>query len=119
MLEGFEHSAVGNAENYPASLLVSFSLRPEKEVLVMVAAMTEFFQDRAEVVLTSFDHPKALSADVIEGIASRVKTTKKVNKGMLNFVSDWKTELKNSNAPSILVCGSYYFIGEVQRFIRL
>jgi dihydrofolate synthase/folylpolyglutamate synthase len=113
MLEGFEHSAVESSQDFPASLLVSFSQRPENEVLVMVRSLAEFFGSKSEIVLTSFAHPKALSAEVIEGIA------KKVNKGMLNFVSDWKTELKNTKGPTILICGSYYFIGEVQRFIRL
>jgi dihydrofolate synthase/folylpolyglutamate synthase len=112
MLEGFEHSAVESSDDFPESLLVSFSQRPENEVLVMVKSLAEFFEGKSEIALTGFAHPKALSAEVIEGIA------KKVNKGMLNFVSDWKTELKNTKGPTILICGSYYFIGEVQRFIR-
>jgi dihydrofolate synthase/folylpolyglutamate synthase len=118
MLEDFQHRRIvleGEKQEYPSSVLLSFSLRPENEVAVMLKSMTDFFQGEPSLTLTSFDHPKALSSEVIQKIA------KKVNKGMLNFVPDWKTYLQN-NTPeksTILVCGSYYFIGEVQRFIRL
>lgn len=97
---------------YPESLLVSFSQRPLKEVEVMLRSLVEFFGDKAELALTSFDHPKALDEKSIRDASL------KVNKGMLNFVFDWKSELKNSKSKTILVCGSYYFIGEVQRFIN-
>ncbi len=97
---------------YPESLLVSFSQRPVKEVEVMLRSLVDFFKDKAELTLTSFDHPKALDEQSIRDVSL------KVNKGMLNFVFDWKSELKNSKSKTILVCGSYYFIGEVQRFIN-
>jgi dihydrofolate synthase/folylpolyglutamate synthase len=97
---------------FPESLLVSFSQRPLNEVEVMLKSLMEFFKDKASLTLTSFDHPKALSEKSIR------EASLKVNKGMLNFVFDWKSELKDSKAKTILVCGSYYFIGEVQRFIN-
>ncbi|MBC7430030.1 MAG: hypothetical protein H7336_15555 [Bacteriovorax sp.] len=97
---------------FPSSLLVSFSERPLNEVEVMLRSLTEFFENKAEIVLTSFDHPKALDEKSIR------EASLKVNKGILNFVFDWKSELKNSESKTILVCGSYYFIGEVQRFIN-
>jgi dihydrofolate synthase/folylpolyglutamate synthase len=96
---------------FPESLLVSFSLRPIGEVEVMLKSLVDFFQEKAQLTLTSFNHPKALDAESIQ------QASLKVNKGMLNFVFDWKSELKNTNSKTILVCGSYYFIGEVQRFI--
>ena len=96
----------------PDELLVSFSQRPLGEVEVMLKSLVEFFGEKASFKLTSFDHPKALDPESIR-LAGL-----KVNKGMLNFVFDWKSELKNTKANTILVCGSYYFIGEVQRFIR-
>lgn len=96
---------------YPESLLVSFSVRPIKEVEVMLKSLVEFFQEKAELSVTAFHHPKALDEESIQ------KACEKVNKGMLNFVFDWKSELKNTKKQTILVCGSYYFIGEVQRFI--
>lgn len=97
---------------FPESLLVSFSQRPLSEIEVMTKSLADFFGGKAELTLTSFDHPKAMDAESIRDMCN------KVNKGMLNFAFDWKTELKNSKSKKILVCGSYYFIGEVQRFIH-
>ncbi|MBC7714985.1 MAG: hypothetical protein H7177_16685 [Rhizobacter sp.] len=97
----------------PESLLVSFSQRPLNEVEVMLKSLVDFFKDKgSSIALTSFDHPKALDEKSIR------EASLKVNKGMLNFVFDWKSELTNSKSKTILVCGSYYFIGEVQRFIN-
>lgn len=96
----------------PEELLVSFSQRPIGEVEVMLKSLVDFFGNKAAFTLTSFDHPKALDPESLK------RASLKVNKGMLNFVFDWKSEIKNTKANTVLVCGSYYFIGEVQRFIR-
>lgn len=107
MLEG-----EGVTRNFPIeSVLTSFSKRPVDEVEVMLKCMVEFFGNKVPVNVTCFEHPKALGRKEIES------TIFKVNKGMLNFVADWKTELQNNKARSILICGSYYFIGEVQRYV--
>ena len=97
---------------FPESLLVSFSQRPLGEIVVMTKSLVDFFEGKAKLTLTSFDHPKAMDSEAIRSMCT------KVNKGMLNFAFDWKSELKNSKSQTILVCGSYYFIGEVQRFIH-
>jgi len=36
---------------------------------------------------------------------------------MLDFVTEWNTYLSQTKDQTILVCGSYYFVGEVQRFL--
>ena len=108
MLDSFQED---NSMEMPEGLLISFSMRPLGEVVVMMKSLVDFFKDKSELVLTSFDHPKALSPDAIK------EAQELVNKGMLNFVFDWKSELKETKSKTILVCGSYYFIGEVQRFI--
>lgn len=97
---------------FPESLLVSFSQRPLDEIEVMLRSLVDFFGDRAQIELTSFNHPKAMDE------ASIKKTCEKISKGMLDFVFDWKSEIRKTNSKTILVCGSYYFIGEVQRFIH-
>lgn len=112
MLQSYQDVVESSDLIFPESLLVSFSVRPIGEVEVMLKSLVDFFQDKASLTLTSFDHPKALDVESIK------HASLKVNKGMLNFVFDWKSELKNTKANTILVCGSYYFIGEVQRFIR-
>ncbi len=96
---------------FPESLLVSFSQRPMAEVEVMLKSLVDFFGAKAKINLTSFEHPKAMDE------ASIKAACKRINKGMFNFVFDWKSEIRKSNSKTILVCGSYYFIGEVQRFM--
>lgn len=108
MLESFE--ADFKAE-FPQSLLVSFSQRPIDEINTMASSLDEFFANKCSVTYTSFSHPKALDEKAIRDLSARNY------KGKTNFVLDWKTELINRKEETILVCGSYYFIGEVQRFI--
>ncbi len=109
MLESFEED---KSLVRPESLLVSFSIRPLNEVTVMMKSLIDFFGKRAELLVTCFDHPKALPK---EGL---LEAAESLNKGMLHFAFDWKKELEETKSQTILVCGSYYFIGEVQRFIR-
>lgn len=98
---------------FPEKVLLSFSARPQDEVVVMMKSLVDFFQGKAELVLTSFEHPKALPEEALQEAKAKA-----LNKGLLHFASDWKKELQNTKSKTILVCGSYYFIGEVQRFIR-
>jgi dihydrofolate synthase/folylpolyglutamate synthase len=109
MLQSYQHSSLTLS---PETLLVSFSQRPVKEVEIMLKSLLGYFGNEAKLFITCFDHPKALDKDIIKDVCL------KVNKEMLNFTIDWKTEIKNSKSQTILVCGSYYFIGEVQRFIN-
>jgi dihydrofolate synthase/folylpolyglutamate synthase len=111
MLSSYLDSLKSGDLIFPDEVLVSFSQRPLGEVEVMMKSLVDFFKDKAKITLTSFDHPKALDEKSIR------ESSEKVNKGMLNFVFDWKSEIKNTKANTVLVCGSYYFIGEVQRFI--
>lgn len=99
----------------PTQLLISFSKRPLNEVEIMLKTIVDFFGSKTRLSLTSFIHPKALELSAINELESKLN---KINKGLLDFVTDWKTDLKKSQNQKILVCGSYYFIGEVQRFIH-
>ncbi len=98
----------------PTRILISFSKRPVNEVEVMMKSMIEFFGNESKLLLCSFEHPKALDLELIQLLKNKIN---KINKGLLDFVTDWKTDLKNTKNQKILVCGSYYFVGEVQRFI--
>ena len=113
MIELFESEAYSD---FPTQLLISFSKRPINEVEVMLKMMVEFFGSSAKLSLTSFVHPKALELGAINDLENKFN---KINKGMLDFVIDWEAELNKSKNQKILVCGSYYFVGEVQRFIHL
>lgn len=98
----------------PQSLLISFSKRPDEEIRSMINSLREYFTESVPLNLTYFNHPKAMEKKKLMEMDEEYK-------GNLHFVSDWKTFLLepslNFTEEKILVCGSYYFIGEIQRFI--
>jgi dihydrofolate synthase/folylpolyglutamate synthase len=98
----------------PDKVLMSFSKRPLNEIEIMLKSLWDIFGSSSLLCLTSFNHPKALEEHAL--LEAKEKNNK-FNKGMLDFVTDWKTALNESKRQRILVCGSYYFIGEVQRFL--
>jgi dihydrofolate synthase/folylpolyglutamate synthase len=89
-------------------VLCSFSKRPAVEIKIMLKMLTDFSKNRSELWPTFFTHPKAIDRDIIE-------------KSSEEFITNWRVELElyasSQHNKKILVCGSYYFIGEVQRFI--
>jgi dihydrofolate synthase/folylpolyglutamate synthase len=95
-------------ENNLDVVLFSFSKRSKREIEVMLQMLTNFSMKNLEMWPTVFNHPKAIDRDVIE-------------KSSKEFISDWRAKLESfattHKDKKILVCGSYYFIGEVQRFI--
>jgi dihydrofolate synthase/folylpolyglutamate synthase len=99
---------------WPSQLLISFSKRPVNEVEVMMKTLQEQFGNDCKLTLTCFEHPKALEMNNLLEVEKKVS---KIKKGMFDFVIDWKTYLSSTSNEKILVCGSYYFVGEVQRFI--
>lgn len=101
-------------ELWPTRVLMSFSKRPEKEVEVMLKSLVDFFGKKTKMDLTSFEHPKAQDLKELREVEKKIN---EFSKGLLDFVTDWKIDLNHTNNQKILVCGSYYFIGEVQRFI--
>lgn len=102
-------------ELWPTRVLMSFSKRPEKEVEVMLKSLVDFFGKKTKMDLTSFEHPKAQDLKELREVGKKIN---EFSKGLLDFVTDWKIDLNHTNNQKILVCGSYYFIGEVQRFIH-
>jgi dihydrofolate synthase/folylpolyglutamate synthase len=102
------------AQDFPSIVLLSFSKRPSNELDVMLKTLVDFFGNKTRISLTSFVHPKALEVNAINELESKFN---KINKGLLDFVTDWKTEINSLKNQKVLVCGSYYFVGEVQRFI--
>lgn len=98
----------------PSKVLISFSKRPSSELEVMLKTLLDYFGKDSKLLLTNFLHPKAIELEEMKKLESKFN---KINKGMLDFVTNWKVELQESNNQQVLVCGSYYFIGEVQRFI--
>ncbi len=112
----------------PDQVLVSFSKRPIIEIEVMLKSLSNYFEFHSNLLLADFDHPKAIDRNSLYEAGNKINESKKhnavtnvktnkINKGMLDFVTSWKSKLEEFENQRILVCGSYYFIGEVQRFI--
>lgn len=114
MIELFSIEDRALHSSLPSKVLFSFSKRPSNELEVMLKALVDFFGKESTLVLTSFVHPKAAELSDMEKLGNKFN---KMNKGLFDFVTDWKKEINSSKNQKILVCGSYYFIGEVQRFI--
>jgi dihydrofolate synthase/folylpolyglutamate synthase len=94
-------------QDFDAALL-SFSKRPDQEIETILGIFLGSFK---KVMVTSFEHIKA---------ATQLKD--QADKNKVEFVTDWKTylesKIKNQDKPeTILVSGSYYFVGEVQKFL--
>ena len=94
-------------QDFDAALL-SFSKRPDQEIETILGIFSRSFK---KVMVTTFEHIKA---------ASQLKDLADKNK--VEFLTNWKTylesKIKNQDKPeTILVSGSYYFVGEVQKFL--
>lgn len=90
------------------AVLISFSKRPINEIETILGIISISFK---KVFLTTFEHFKA--AHDLKDLAEKLK---------IEFVKDWKTYLEHKfqtkeKKETILVTGSYYFVGEVQKFL--
>ncbi len=95
-----------NQEHYTfKEVLVSFSARDQKDLITQLKLICLLGKEK--IVLTSFSHPKAASSEVLELLAKREG---------IRFVKEW-TEILQSDKPTCLVTGSYYFVGAVQSYL--
>lgn len=102
------HNVEGMRALYQAGLvfdhaLVAFSIRPQSDVIAagkIVRLITK------SVDFTVFDHPKALPEDVTKALFPTC------------FLADWKAKVDQlmHQEGETVVMGSYYFIGEVQKY---
>jgi dihydrofolate synthase/folylpolyglutamate synthase len=97
-------------------ILASFSKREASDINSMINTILESKGSNLTFILTHFDHPKALPMSIFEDVLKNIKDNNQISfsenwKKFLDGIKDSKPEKK------ILVVGSYYFIGEVQRFL--
>lgn len=91
-------------------LWLSFSSRTDEEIETMFDIWQASKCLYREIWVSPFDHPKAFDKDRL------IKLVEKRNKGNIHLVLDWKERIRNlQSKESILVSGSYYFIGAIQR----
>lgn len=89
------------------AVIVAFSKRNPRDLQVMLQMFHR--AGIGQVIVTIFDHPKAASLEVVEGL---------VREEGLTFVKDIEEYVQGTNKHQrLLVAGSYYFLGEFkQRF---
>lgn len=90
-------------------LWLSFSSRADEEIETMFDIWEASGCLYKEIWVSPFEHPKAFDRDKL------IKLVEKRKKGNIHLVLDWKERIKKlENVESILVSGSYYFIGSMQ-----
>ena len=101
-----------------AQVLISFSLRSRDEICAMLTALNKL-QLSGPISLVYFRHSRGFSPENWARICSEVAKQEQLRG--IQRGGDWKEFVakKRSKEQTILVCGSYYFIGEVQKFILL
>lgn len=98
-------------ERYPSTLLISFSKRDFSETRSMLKMLLGL---ESHLVLTHFNHPKAQDNESLSKLAVEFsKVSYKLS--WMNFLEDF---CEKKSAESILITGSYYFIGEVQTYLK-
>lgn len=100
-------------EIWPNTVLVSFSQRTVGEIKIMLKMLDRVFNNKSKLLLTNFNHEKAFSSNEL------IKILKDSNLSNIKFTEDWKNEINKKSSEIYLCCGSYYFIGEIQKFITI
>jgi dihydrofolate synthase/folylpolyglutamate synthase len=104
----FLHSANYNFPRPPyATIIVAFSRRETSDLRAMLKMLKN--SHLGEVVITSFDHPKAASQTVIEKLS---------HEEGLEFAPSFEEYVQGTNNGPVLVTGSYYFLGSFKSFLR-
>lgn len=88
------------------AVIIAFSQRSEKDLKAMLKMVHE--ARLGKIIVTTFKHPKAASISLMKNLAREEG---------LSFVEDIGSLVQGKNKQSILVTGSYYFLGDFkQRF---
>lgn len=89
--------------------LIAFSQRERKEIEQICKILSKI-ESINRVIITCYDHPKSASKEMVKDVAN--------NLGIL-FVEDWVSYVKSLDKCSFLISGSYYFIGQIKRELKL
>ena len=89
-------------------VILSFSKRDKKDILNILEHLVRYPCVYKKLTLTTFDHEKAYGWD-------KGSTWPKE----ISLVDDWKNYFdRRLSGESVLITGSYYFIGEVQKYLH-
>jgi dihydrofolate synthase/folylpolyglutamate synthase len=108
-MDGFRKLVACLRETTPFDeLYLSFSKRSVEEVNQFIKILEHGKKVYKRGYLTSFEHERSMDV-------------KNIRKRNLGYLENWKQHLEKSfrqkEKKYILVTGSYYFIGEVQKFL--
>ena len=97
------------------TVLVSFSQREIPEILTCLKILTTYCC-KASVILTRFDHPRKLDHADWQKLCTHPGLP-----DAIKIEYNWRSVIteKTDKCQTIMVCGSYYFLGEVQKFLAL
>lgn len=120
--EGMRETLKRLHQYFPERIYFSFSIRDKQDLQTMIKMIVEEFRGGAELCATVFSHSKAVQLNILEDVLNQT--------GHNNLVKivDWKKSIQNidneknllqKNIKRIAVIGSYYFIGEFQRYLIL
>lgn len=104
----FLHSGTYNFSRPPYDLVImAFSKRNLWDLRVMLKMVSK--AGIGKIVVTTFDHPKAMPAEVMEALS---------HEEGLEFVQDMVSYVQGqNNNQRVLVTGSYYFIGSFSKLL--
>ncbi|MCP4913990.1 MAG: hypothetical protein GY909_12840 [Oligoflexia bacterium] len=104
------------------NLLLGFSKRDPNDVLKMVKSFLEYPCLFEKVNFFDYEHPRSIEKEELEQILEKIETDESSKN--LQFNKDIKCIDKFFSSTSefpqnetYLICGSYYFIGEVKKFL--
>ncbi len=96
--------------NSDSILWLSFSSRSDEEIETIFDIWEASGCLYREIWVSPFEHPKALDRNRL------IKLVEQRKKGNIHLVLDWKERIRKlGDEETILVSGSYYFIGSIQR----
>ncbi len=105
--------------------LIGFSNRPVPEIMAILKIVFRNGNSWGKIRLCDFDHPKACDiAHIVQEAQIKLSFDDNFGRimdefGVIEFERKWKAFLAHLDIQgrTILVTGSYYFIGEVQKYV--
>lgn len=94
--------------------LIGFSQRPQQDIESMLEVLLSCGRLKDHSQLCSFEHPRALSSNEIISLMEERESKGKEN---ISFAENWFDQIQFNKEGTTLILGSYYFIGEVQKFL--
>jgi dihydrofolate synthase / folylpolyglutamate synthase len=92
----------------PLHILCGLSSRGSKDIEQMLKAIKMFWGEDYPVQLCSFDHPRSLNILEVEKLGEKFS---------FNATSNYSETIQDKNKRNYLVIGSYFFVGEIKKYI--